>query len=137
MSDVGESDFVTELSGDEIDEDFLEIDEDEDDFGEETEEVAEAKVIIEKIKDKRAKQIPKSERTSIPILTKYERARLLGIRAQQIDMGCEVLVPVPKGVTDSLDIAHLELQQKKIPLMIRRYLPNGDYEDWELEELIN
>lgn len=137
MSDIGESDFVTELSGDEIDQDFLEIDEDEDDFGEEAEETVEPKVIIEKIKEKRAKQILKSERTSIPILTKYERARLLGIRAQQIDMGCEPLVHVPKGITDSLDIAHLELQQKKIPLMIRRYLPNGDYEDWELEELIN
>jgi len=41
-----------------------------------------------------------------------------------------------KGETDSLQIAMAELTQKKIPLMIRRYLPDGSYEDWSVKDLI-
>ena len=39
-------------------------------------------------------------------------------------------------MSDSLKIAENELKEKKIPFIIRRYLPNGDFEDWELNELI-
>ena len=38
------------------------------------------------------------------------------------------------GMTDPLKIAIKEFQEKKIPLIIRRCLPNGDYEDWKLSE---
>ena len=55
-------------------------------------------------------------------MTKYERARVLGTRALQISMNAPVLVPV-EGETDPLEIALKELAQKKIPLVIRRYLP--------------
>jgi DNA-directed RNA polymerases I, II, and III subunit RPABC2 len=40
------------------------------------------------------------------------------------------------GETDALKIAEKELAEKKIPFIIRRYLPDGSYEDWKLDELI-
>lgn len=40
------------------------------------------------------------------------------------------------GETDPLDIAAKELAAKKIPFIIRRYLPDNSYEDWSVAELI-
>ncbi|EWC48141.1 hypothetical protein DRE_07780 [Drechslerella stenobrocha 248] len=68
-------------------------------------------------------------------MTKYERARLLGTRALQISMNAPVLVDT-EGQTDPLQIALKELNEKKIPLVVRRYLPDGCYEDWTCEELL-
>jgi len=66
-------------------------------------------------------------RMTTPYLTKYERARILGTRALQI-----------RSVeTDALQIAIKELSQRKIPLIIRRYLPDGSFEDWSVSELIS
>lgn len=79
--------------------------------------------------------IPKNERITTPFMTKYERARILGTRALQISMNAPVLVDI-EGETDPLQIAMKELSAKKIPLVVRRYLPDGSYEDWSVEELI-
>lgn len=78
---------------------------------------------------------PNKERVTTPYLTKYERARILGTRALQISMNAPVLVPLD-GETDALQIAIKELSQRKIPLVIRRYLPDGSFEDWSVSELI-
>ncbi|KAA6371463.1 MAG: DNA-directed RNA polymerases I, II, and III subunit RPABC3 [Streblomastix strix] len=74
------------------------------------------------------------ERTTRPFLTKYERTRILGARALQISLNAPLLTD-PGKLTDPLLIADLELRDKKIPIIIRRYLPSGDYEDWSLNEL--
>lgn len=79
--------------------------------------------------------IPKEARTTTPYMTKYERARILGTRALQISLNAPVLVDI-EGETDPLQIAMKELAQKKIPLVIRRYLPDGSFEDWGCDELI-
>ncbi|RCK58061.1 DNA-directed RNA polymerases I, II, and III subunit RPABC2 [Candida viswanathii] len=79
--------------------------------------------------------IPKEKRTTTPYMTKYERARILGTRALQISLNAPVLVDI-EGETDPLQIAMKELAQRKIPLVIRRYLPDGSYEDWGCDELI-
>ncbi|KAN0060387.1 subunit common to RNA polymerases I, II, and III [Thecaphora frezii] len=76
-----------------------------------------------------------TERITTPYMTKYERARILGTRALQISMNAPVLVPT-EGETDPLEIAMKELAAKKIPLVVRRYLPDGSYEDWTVSELI-
>ncbi|KAK2421030.1 DNA-directed RNA polymerases II, IV and V subunit 6A [Trifolium repens] len=68
-------------------------------------------------------------------MTKYERARILGTRALQISMNAHVMVEL-EGETDPLEIAMKELREKKIPFTIRRYLPDGSYEDWGVDELI-
>lgn len=78
---------------------------------------------------------PNKVRTTTPYLTKYERARILGTRALQISMNAPVLVPLD-GESDPLEIAMKELSQRKIPLIVRRYLPDGSYEDWSVSELI-
>lgn len=79
--------------------------------------------------------IPKEDRTTTPYMTKYERARVLGTRALQISLNAPVLVDI-EGETDPLQIAMKELAQRKIPLVVRRYLPDGSYEDWGCDELI-
>ncbi|PLW38162.1 hypothetical protein PCANC_11694 [Puccinia coronata f. sp. avenae] len=78
---------------------------------------------------------PNKVRTTTPYMTKYERARILGTRALQISMNAPVLVPLD-GESDPLEIAMKELSQRKIPLIVRRYLPDGSYEDWSVSELI-
>ena len=75
-------------------------------------------------------------RVTTPHLTKYERARVLGTRALQISMNAPTLVELDSGQSDPLQIAMKELQAKKIPLIIRRYLPDGSYEDWKVNELM-
>ncbi|KAI9218387.1 RNA polymerase, subunit omega/K/RPB6, partial [Blastocladiella britannica] len=75
------------------------------------------------------------KRITTPYMTKYEKARLLGTRALQISMNAPVLTEL-NGETDSLQIAMKELREKKIPLIIRRHLPDGSYEDWGADELI-
>ncbi|KAE8376714.1 RNA polymerase, subunit omega/K/RPB6 [Aspergillus bertholletiae] len=83
----------------------------------------------------RERKVPNDQRTTTPYMTKYERARVLGTRALQISMNAPVLVDL-EGETDPLQIAIKELNQKKIPLIVRRYLPDGWYEDWTCEELL-
>jgi DNA-directed RNA polymerase I, II, and III subunit RPABC2 len=68
-------------------------------------------------------------------MTKYERARVLGTRALQISMNAPVMVDIA-GETDPLKIAVKELRERKIPMIIRRYLPDSSYEDWNIDELI-
>ncbi|KAK5989907.1 ABC23 [Cladobotryum mycophilum] len=89
------------------------------------------------LKDKsvKDKKIPDDQRLTTPYMTKYERARILGTRALQISMNAPVLVDL-EGETDPLQIAIKELREKKIPLIVRRYLPDGYYEDWTCEELL-
>ena len=72
---------------------------------------------------------------TIPFLTKYEKARVLGQRAKQIESGAKPFVSVPENIIDGYIIAELELQQKKIPFIIRRPLPGGAFEYWSLKEL--
>ncbi|XP_037949311.1 DNA-directed RNA polymerases I, II, and III subunit RPABC2-like [Teleopsis dalmanni] len=78
--------------------------------------------------------VPKSKRITTKYMTKYERARVLGTRALQIAMCAPIMVEL-EGETDPLQIAMKELKQKKIPIIIRRYLPDHSYEDWSIDEL--
>ena len=74
---------------------------------------------------------------TIPFLTKYERARILGQRAKQINSGSRPFVKVPDNVIDGAVIAELELRQKRIPFIIRRPLPSGGSEYWNVKDLEN
>ena len=76
-----------------------------------------------------------SDRVTTKYLTKYERARVLGTRALQISMNAPVMVDLD-GETDPLKIAMKELRERKIPIIIRRFLPDGSHEDWSIDELI-
>jgi len=74
---------------------------------------------------------------TIPFLTKYEKTRILGQRAKQIENGAKPFINVPETIIDSYIIAELELQQKKIPFIIRRPLPSGAFEYWNVKDLDN
>jgi DNA-directed RNA polymerase I, II, and III subunit RPABC2 len=67
-------------------------------------------------------------------MTKYERARILGTRALQISKNAPLMVD-PGDESDPYRLAELELSEKKIPFIVRRYLPDGSYEDWKVNEL--
>lgn len=67
-------------------------------------------------------------------LTKYERARILGVRAVQISMGATVNVDVTPDIENyPLEIARKELEEKKIPFIVRQYQPDGSYDDVHLK----
>jgi DNA-directed RNA polymerase subunit K/omega len=72
---------------------------------------------------------------TIPFLTKYEKARILGQRSKQIECGAKPLVKVPENIIDSYLIAELELEQKAMPFIIRRPIPSGGSEYWNLKDL--
>jgi DNA-directed RNA polymerase I, II, and III subunit RPABC2 len=72
---------------------------------------------------------------TIPFLTKYEKARVLGQRAKQIETGAKPLVKVPENIIDGYIIAELELREKKIPFIIKRPLPSGACEYWNIRDL--
>ena len=74
--------------------------------------------------------------TTQPVLTKYERARLIGVRATQLANGAQPLVSMPNTVINELIIADEELKQKKLPFIIRRPMPNGGSEYWKLKDLM-
>ena len=72
---------------------------------------------------------------TIPILSKYEKTRVLGQRAKQINTGSKPFVTTSSEMIDGLLIANEELRQKKIPFIIRRPLPSGASEYWHLQDL--
>ena len=73
--------------------------------------------------------------TTVPFVTKYERARILGERAKQINAGAKPLVKVDKDVIDGYLIAIKEFEEKHIPFIIKRPLPNGGCEYWKCKDL--
>ena len=72
---------------------------------------------------------------TIPYLTKYEKARILGQRAKQINSGATPFVKIPENVIDGYIIAELELKEKRVPFIVRRPLPNGGSEYWSIKDL--
>ncbi len=64
-----------------------------------------------------------------PTLTRFEKARIAGARALQLSLGAPPFIPIPKTARISLDIAMEELEKRVIPIVIRRVLPNGDYQN--------
>jgi DNA-directed RNA polymerase I, II, and III subunit RPABC2 len=107
----------------------------EDDFDAPTTEIlADTEMKGDHAPHKDPKQVPKAERKTTKFMTKFEKARVLGTRALQISMNAPVMVEL-QGETDPLVIAQKELKEKKIPIIIRRYLPDKSYEDWHVDEL--
>jgi DNA-directed RNA polymerase I, II, and III subunit RPABC2 len=78
-------------------------------------------------------KIEKKIKKTIPLLTKFERARIMGVRLQQLAYGAKPRVDIT-NLKNINEIVEKELVERKIPFIIRRILPNGNYEDWKLEE---
>ena len=72
-----------------------------------------------------------------PTLTRFEKARIMGARALQLSLGAPPFIEIPESAATSLDIAMEELEQRLIPISIRRTLPNGDFQNIPLFEFTN
>ena len=88
--------------------------------------------VVEKIEDHDPVEVP-CEKGKItigpPTLTRFEKARIMGARALQLSLGAPPFIPIPKTARISLDISMEELEQRVIPITIRRVLPNGDHQN--------
>lgn len=78
-------------------------------------------------------ELPKI-RITFPFLTKYEEVLLLGYRTLQIIHGAPILINNPQ-IQEPYEIAKAELNEKVIPFQIKRQLPNGSVEIWDISEL--
>ncbi len=76
----------------------------------------------------------KKKRITRNIMTLYEHCQILGARATLLAKGAPPLID-PEGERDPLVIAQLELEANILPIIIKRYLPNGKYEEWRIQEL--
>lgn len=90
---------------------------------------------LSKITKNKDGQIIDPLHNTLPILTRYEKAKILGVRAKQINNGSKLFINVGKDVIEGHTIALMELEQKKIPFIIRRPLPNGRSEYWRVKDL--
>jgi DNA-directed RNA polymerase subunit K/omega len=77
--------------------------------------------------------IAKNPKKTIPILNKYEKARICGLRLQQLADGAKPTID-PKGLKNINEIVYEEYKMRKIPFIIERTLPNGEKEYWKMEE---
>ena len=73
--------------------------------------------------------------------TKFEKARMIGARALQIGMGAPFLINLTKKDLkrinyNPIEIAQMEFEEKKIPLKVIRELPNGEIEEWSIQEFL-
>ena len=93
-------------------------------------------IITKDLPHKQAEITSKDGQISIgpPILTRFEKARIMGARALQLSLGAPVFIEIPKNATTSLEIAMEELKQRVIPIVIKRTLPNGDYQNISLDK---
>ena len=93
-------------------------------------------IITKDIPHKKAEITSKDNQIVIgpPMLTRFEKARIMGARALQLSLGAPVFIEIPKNATTSLEIAMEELKQKVIPIVIKRTLPNGDYQNLPLDK---
>jgi DNA-directed RNA polymerase I, II, and III subunit RPABC2 len=79
---------------------------------------------------------PDTNHRSQPWLSQFERTKILGFRTNQLAQGAKPYVPVPKHIVSTLDIAKLELKERRLPFIISRILPDGTFEFWRLSDLM-
>jgi DNA-directed RNA polymerase I, II, and III subunit RPABC2 len=95
-----------------------------------------SKILIDDYREMFDKVYSKNkQKRTLPFITKYERARIIGIRAQQIATGSTPLVDT-RNMTNTIEIATRELLDKKIPFIIKRVLPDNSIEYWTIDELM-
>lgn len=70
-----------------------------------------------------------------PIMSKFEYTRILGMREKQLNDGAKPFIKINDGIIDSYVIAKQELQQKRLPFIIKRPMPNGGCEYWKITDL--
>ena len=77
-----------------------------------------------------------AKHTTYPFLSNYERTKVISFRASQIASGAKPYIVVPEGLTEAQLIAQKELEERKLPFLIKRPLPDGTFEVWRLNDLL-
>jgi DNA-directed RNA polymerase I, II, and III subunit RPABC2 len=77
-----------------------------------------------------------SRHTTYPFLTLYEKTKILALRAAQLARGSPPFIDVPEYLTDVYEIARAELEAKRLPYILKRPLPDGNFEYWRLADLM-
>jgi DNA-directed RNA polymerase subunit K/omega len=83
-----------------------------------------------------SKEAPDAYHKSQPFLTQYEKTRILGFRTNQLAQGAIPYVVVPDHIRNVLEIAKMELEQRRLPFIIKRPMPDGTFEYWRLCDLM-
>jgi len=98
--------------------------------------IRDREIIAQDIEHNRTEIITKNGEiiTGPPILTRFEKARIMGASALQLSLGAPVFIEIPKNATTSLEIAMEELNKRVIPIVIRRTLPNSDYQNIPIDK---
>ena len=86
------------------------------------------------IRDSTGRIIDPNHQT-MPFITKYEKARILGERAKQINSGAKPMIEIEDDIIDGYLIAQKEFEQKKIPFIIKRPVSGNHIEYWKLSDL--
>lgn len=73
---------------------------------------------------------------SQPFLTQYEKTRVLGFRTNQLAQGALPYIAVPNHIQNVLEIARMELEQRRLPFIVKRPMPDGTFEYWRLSDLM-
>jgi DNA-directed RNA polymerase I, II, and III subunit RPABC2 len=74
--------------------------------------------------------------TSQPFLTLYEKTKIIGFRANQLAQGAVAYITVPGHVRDVTEIARMELEQKRLPFIVKRPMPDGTFEYWRISDMV-
>ena len=83
-----------------------------------------------------SQQNPDPRHKSQPFLTQYEKTRILGFRTNQLAQGALPYVSVPDHIRNPIEIAKMELEQRRLPFIIKRPMPDGTFEYWRLCDLM-
>jgi len=80
-----------------------------------------------------------NKKITLPFLSKYEKAKILGLRIQQLSTGANTTLLKEEYIDlkSNIEIAEKELKLKKIPLIISRRLPNNKRELWHVKDLLD
>ena len=73
---------------------------------------------------------------SVPFLTQFEKTKILGFRTNQLSQGARPYIAVPEHVTDLREIARMELDARRLPIILKRPMPDGTFEKWRLSDLL-
>lgn len=134
-----EDELFDDESDKEENEEETEIAEEDDDDDEEEEDAENGEIkfeIVEKQKRSKKEKKAKKFRVTFPYLTLYEKVLILGKRMEQIIHGSVVLVDIDNLEEKTpYNIATEELRKKVIPFSVKRTLPNGNIELWDIKEL--
>lgn len=79
---------------------------------------------------------PDPNHKSMPFLTQFEKTRILGFRTNQLAQGALPYISVPAHIRNVLDIAKMELEQRRLPFILKRPMPDGSFEYWRLCDLM-